>query len=101
MRIGICGLGTVGSGLFNLLEGNRAEIERKVGRDIILGQVGCRRDNPDCDLSSANVTRDIFEVANNPDVDVLVELIGGTDVAKDLVMQAISNGKHIVTANKA
>ena len=101
MRIGICGLGTVGSGLFNLLEGNRAEIERKVGRDIILGQVGCRRDHPDCDLSSANVTRDIFEVANNPDVDVLVELIGGTDVAKDLVMQAISNGKHIVTANKA
>ncbi|MBT3625082.1 MAG: homoserine dehydrogenase, partial [Gammaproteobacteria bacterium] len=66
-----------------------------------LSQVGCRRDHPDCDLSSTNVTRDIFEVANNPDVDVLVELIGGTDVAKDLVMQAISNGKHIVTANKA
>ena len=101
MRIGICGLGTVGSGLFNLLESNRAEIERKVGRDIILSQVGCRRDQPDCDLSSTNVTRDIFEVANSPDVDVLVELIGGTDVAKDLVMQAISNGKHIVTANKA
>ena len=101
MRIGICGLGTVGSGLFNLLESNRAEIERKVGQDIILSQVGCRRDHPDCDLSSTNVTRDIFEVANNPDVDVLVELIGGTDVAKDLVMQAISNGKHIVTANKA
>jgi len=101
LRIGICGLGTVGSGLFNLLESNRAEIERKVGQDIILSQVGCRRDHPDCDLSSTNVTRDIFEVANNPDVDVLVELIGGTDVAKDLVMQAISNGKHIVTANKA
>ncbi len=101
LRIGICGLGTVGSGLFNLLESNRAEIERKVGQDIILSQVGCRRDHPDCDLGSTNVTRDIFEVANNPDVDVLVELIGGTDVAKDLVMQAISNGKHIVTANKA
>jgi homoserine dehydrogenase len=101
LRIGICGLGTVGSGLFNLLESNRAEIERKVGRIITLSQVGCRRDHPDCDLSSTNVTRDIFEVANNPDVDVLVELIGGTDVAKDLVMQAISNGKHIVTANKA
>jgi homoserine dehydrogenase len=101
LRIGICGLGTVGSGLFNLLESNRAEIGRKVGQDIILSQVGCRRDHPDCDLSSSNVTRDIFEVANNPDVDVLVELIGGTDVAKDLVMQAISNGKHVVTANKA
>lgn len=101
MRIGICGLGTVGSGLFNLLDSNRAEIERKVGQDIIVSQVGCRRDHPDCDLSSTNVTRDIFEVANNPDVDVLVELIGGTDVAKDLVMQAITSGKHIVTANKA
>ena len=84
-----------------MLESNRAEIERKVGQDIILAQVGCRRDHPDCDLTSTNVTRDIFEVANNPDVDVLVELIGGTDVAKDLVMQAIANGKHIVTANKA
>ena len=84
-----------------MLESNRAEIERKVGKDIILAQVGCRRDHPDCDLTSTNVTRDIFEVANNPDVDVLVELIGGTDVAKDLVMQAIANGKHIVTANKA
>ena len=101
MRIGICGLGTVGSGLFNLLESNRSEIERKVEREITISQVGCRRDHPDCDLSSTNVTRDIFEVANNPDVDVLVELIGGTDVAKELVMLAISNGKHIVTANKA
>ncbi len=101
VRIGICGLGTVGSGLFNLYERNRAEIARKVGREIILAQVGCRRDHPDCDLGSTNVTRDIFEVANNPDVEILVELVGGTDVAKDLVMQAISNGKHIVTANKA
>ena len=101
MRIGICGLGTVGSGLFNLLESNRIDIERKVGQDIIVSQVGCRRDHPDCDLSSTNVTRDIFEVASNPDVDVVVELIGGTDVAKELVLQAISKGKHIVTANKA
>ena len=101
MRIGICGLGTVGSGLFNLLKNNRIEVERKIGQQISVAQVGCRRDHPDCDLSCTNVTRDIFEVANNPEVDVLVELIGGTEVAKDLVMQAISNGKHIVTANKA
>ncbi len=101
LRIGICGLGTVGSGLFNLLASNRIEIERKVGQDIIVSQVGCRRDHPDCDLSSTNVTRDIFEVASNPDVDVVVELIGGIDVAKELVLQAISKGKHVVTANKA
>ena len=101
MRIGICGLGTVGSGLYNLFATNKNEIARKVNQDFDLVQVGCRRDHPDCDLSTTNVTRDIFEVARNPDVDVLVELIGGTDIAKDLVLDAISHGKHIVTANKA
>ena len=101
MRIGICGLGTVGSGVFNLLGNNGSEIARKLGQPIELVQVGCRRDHPDCDLTDINVTRDIFDVARNPEVEVLVELIGGTDVAKDLVLEAISNGKHVVTANKA
>lgn len=101
MRIGICGLGTVGSGLFNLLATKQVEIDRKTAGALELVQVGCRRDHPDCDLSSTNVVRDIFEVARNPEVDVLVELIGGTDVAKDLVLLAIANGKHVVTANKA
>lgn len=103
MRIGICGLGTVGSGLFHLFENNLTEIARKSHPDVVptLVQVGCRRDHPDCDLSQVNVTRDIFEVARNPDVDVLVELIGGTDTAKELVLEALANGKHVVTANKA
>lgn len=101
MRIGICGLGTVGSGAFNLLRDNGAEITRRISRDISIAQVGCRRDHPDCDLSSADVTRDIFEVAENPDVDIVLELIGGTDDAKRLVLQAIAAGKHVVTANKA
>jgi len=91
----------VGSGLYNLFATNKDEIARKVSQDFDLVQVGCRRDHPDCDLSTMNVTRDIFEVARNPDVDILVELIGGTDTAKDLVLDAISHGKHIVTANKA
>lgn len=101
MRVGICGLGTVGSGLFNLFQDNGDEIARKTDPAPELFQVGCRRDHPDCDLSSTNVSRDIFEVARNPDVDILVELIGGTDTARDLVLEAINNGKHIVTANKA
>ena len=101
MRIGICGLGTVGSGAFNLLRDNGAEITRRIGRDISIAQVGCRRGHPDCDLSSADVTQDIFEVAENPDVDIVLELIGGTDDAKRLVLQAIAAGKHVVTANKA
>ena len=101
MRIGICGLGTVGSGAFNLLRDNGAEITRRIGSEISIAQVGCRRDHPDCDLSSTDVTRDIFEVAENPDVDIVLELIGGTDDAKRLVLQAIAAGKHVVTANKA
>lgn len=99
--IGICGLGTVGSGSFNLLRANRDEMSRKTGVSFEIVQVGCRRDHPDCDLSGVDVTRDIFDVAANPAVDVVVELIGGIDVAFDLVTRAIDNGKHVVTANKA
>ncbi len=101
MRVGICGLGTVGSGLFQLFQNNLDEITNRIGAPLDLVQVGARRDHPDCDLSDTDVTRDIFDVARNPDVDVLVELIGGDDVALELVMEAIENGKHVVTANKA
>ena len=101
IRVGICGLGTVGSGVFNLINKNGDEISRKTGRQIKITQVGCRRDHPDCDLSSTDVTRDIFDVVSNPQVDVVLELIGGADVALALVKQAIANKKHVVTANKA
>lgn len=101
MRVGICGLGTVGSGLFNLFASNEGEIARKLSAVPQLVQVGCRRDHPDCDLSTVDVTRDVFDVARNPDIEILVELIGGVDTARELVLEAINNGKHIVTANKA
>ena len=101
VRVGICGLGTVGSGVANLLKQNSEEILRKTGRDVSLVHVGARRDHPDCDLSGIRVSRDIFAVANDPQVDIICELIGGTDVALELVRQAIKNGKHVVTANKA
>lgn len=99
--VGICGLGTVGSGTFNLIQGNADEIARKTGCKLEIAQVGCRRDHPDCDLSNINVTRDIFDVVKNPDVDVVVELIGGTDTALELIKEAIANKKHVVSANKA
>ncbi|OHV10883.1 homoserine dehydrogenase [Kushneria phosphatilytica] len=101
VRVGICGLGTVGSGTFNVLTRNADEIARRAGRPIVIEQVGARRDNAECDLTDIHVTRDIFEVARNPDIDVLVELIGGYDVARELVLEAIRHGKHVVTANKA
>tara|TARA_B110000208_G_scaffold21748_1_gene27504 strand:- start:981 stop:2174 length:1194 start_codon:yes stop_codon:yes gene_type:complete len=64
-------------------------------------QVGARRDNANCDTSGVEVSRDIFDVTRHSDVDIIVELIGGTTVALDLVMSALENGKHVVTANKA
>lgn len=101
VKVGICGLGTVGSGTVNVMTRNQQELSARAGCDIEIAHIGARRDNPLCDTSDLHVTRDVFDVVNNPDVDIVVELIGGYDIAKDLVMQAIANGKHVVTANKA
>lgn len=101
VRVGICGLGTVGSGTVNILTRNKALISARAGCDITISHIGARRDNPNCDTSSFHVTRDVFDVVNNPDVDIVVEVVGGTTIAKDLVLKAIENGKHVVTANKA
>ncbi|NQZ29822.1 MAG: homoserine dehydrogenase [Oceanospirillaceae bacterium] len=101
VKVGICGLGTVGSGTFNVLTRNAQEISRRVGCEIIVEQIGARRDNPNCITTTTNITRDIFEVATNPEIDIVVELIGGYDIALKLVLLAIENGKHVVTANKA
>ncbi|WP_457807485.1 homoserine dehydrogenase [Kushneria sp. EE4] len=101
VKVGICGLGTVGSGTFNVLVRNAQDIERRAGRAIVVKQIGARRDMPHLDLTGIDVTRDVFEVARNPDIDVMVELIGGYDVARELVLEAIRHGKHVVTANKA
>ena len=101
VKVGICGLGTVGSGTLNLLQHNAQLINPRANCEIAVTQVGARRDNPNCDTSAVAVTRDIFDVAKNPDIDIVVELIGGTTIARDLVMTALDHGKHVVTANKA
>lgn len=101
VKVGLCGLGTVGSGTFNLLQDNASDILQRVGRSIEVTHVGARRDNPLCDLSGVEISRDIFQVVRDPEIDIVVELIGGYDVAKSLVLEAIANGKHVVTANKA
>ncbi|AQZ93384.1 homoserine dehydrogenase [Halopseudomonas phragmitis] len=101
VKVGICGLGTVGGGTFNVLQRNAAEIARRAGRGIEVGQIAARQLNPNCDLGSTPVTDDVFAVVNNPEIDIVVELIGGYGVAREVVMQAIANGKHVVTANKA
>lgn len=101
VRVGIVGLGTVGSGTVNVLRRNEDEIARRAGRPVQITHIGARRDNPDANVDGIRISRDIFDVVNDPDVDVLVELIGGTTVALDVVTQAIESGKHVVTANKA
>ncbi len=100
VNIGICGLGVVGAGTFNLLFTNRDTVNAHANRDLQVSRVGARRDNPACDLGNTVVDRDVLAVADS-DVDIVVELIGGTTIAKELVFKAIANGKHIVTANKA
>jgi homoserine dehydrogenase len=101
VKIGICGLGTVGSGTFNVLNRNAQSINARAQAELEVIHIGARRDNPACDIGEIRVSRDIFDVAKDPEVQILVELIGGTSVAKELVEEALRNGKHVVTANKA
>ncbi len=98
VKIGICGLGTVGKGTCDVLTRNSAEIAARAGCTIEISHIGARRG---ADMQGPIISTDIFAVANDTEVDILVELIGGTTVAKDLVLKAIENGKHVVTANKA
>lgn len=101
VNVGICGLGTVGSGTCNVLLRNQREAQASARCEIKITHVGARRDNSDCKLDGIKVSRDIFDVVKDPDVHIVVELIGGTTVAKDLILKAIEQGKHVVTANKA
>ena len=101
VNIGICGLGTVGGGTLNVLRDNAELITARAAARLQVIHVGARHDTPACDLAGIRVSRDIFEVARDPEVDILVELIGGTTVARELVEAAIIAGKHVVTANKA
>ena len=101
VNIGICGIGTVGSGTFNTLQHNCHEISRRTGHNLVVTQVAQRRPNPACDTSNVAITDDIFAIANNPEIDIVIELIGGHEPAKSLILTAIRNGKHVVTANKA
>lgn len=103
LNVGILGLGTVGGGTYKVLTRNAAEITRRCGVTIQVVQVADRNIEHAKASVAANVavTNDAFAVVNNPDVDVVVELIGGYTLSRDLVLQAIANKKHVVTANKA
>lgn len=101
ISIGICGLGTVGYGSFTVLAKNKQEISRRVGRDLVVSHIGTRSIKADQDVGETKVSSDVFAVVDDPEVDIVLELIGGEDIALELVLRAINNGKHVVTANKA
>lgn len=101
LRIGICGLGTVGGGTLQLLQEGQAELERRLGMSLNVVHVATRNPDPALETSGIRVSTDVFAVARDPEVDILVELIGGYSPAQELVMLAIEQGKHVVTANKA
>ncbi len=103
IRVGLLGVGTVGAGVFEVLARNGDEIERRCGRRLTVVRASRRDVQAAQRVVGPNVavSADPFEVVNDPDIDVVVELIGGYTLAKDLVMRAIANGKHVVTANKA
>tara|TARA_R110002110_G_scaffold404606_1_gene623086 strand:- start:96899 stop:98230 length:1332 start_codon:yes stop_codon:yes gene_type:complete len=103
VNIAILGLGTVGSGTLRVLQENANEISRRAGRSLKIYGVSVRDANKkrDCDLSGIPVTTDPMSLVTDPKVDIVVELMGGEHEAKSLILSAIKNKKHVVTANKA
>ena len=103
IKVGILGLGTVGAGTAKVLQDNQLEIQRRLGCviEVTMASVRSLDLNRDCDCSSIKLTKDPFEIVTHPDIDIIAEVIGGETLAKELVLAALENGKHIVTANKA
>lgn len=103
VKVGVLGLGTVGGGTVNVLKRNAVEIARRAGREIVVTRASARdlERSRICDTQGIALTTDPYEIVNDPEIEIVVELIGGETIAKDLVLKAIENGKHVVTANKA
>jgi len=103
VKVGLLGLGTVGSGTATVLKRNAEEIARRAGRGIEIDFVSTSKSALPAGLGLANsrISSDPFDVVNDPEISIVVELYGGDEPAKSLVLQAIENGKHVVTANKA
>ncbi|MEY3944630.1 MAG: hypothetical protein RL697_643, partial [Pseudomonadota bacterium] len=103
IQVGLIGIGTVGGGVFEVLRRNQQEIKRRAGRGIEVTMVS-RRDQAKARAmvgEDAKVVADPRDIIRNPDIDIVVELIGGYTLARELVLEAIAAGKHVVTANKA
>ena len=100
IKLAILGLGTVGTGVIKLINDNVEELKRRSGRDIVITEVGTRRQRDDIDPNILQ-NSDLMATAASDNVDIVIEVIGGTTLAKDVITHAIQHGKHVVTANKA
>ena len=103
VKVGILGLGTVGGGTVNVLKRNAAEIARRAGREIIITRASAKDLDKEriCDTQGIILSTDPMDIINDPEIDIVLELIGGAGLVKDMVLKAIANGKHVVTANKS
>ncbi len=103
VKVGVIGLGTVGGGTVNVLKRNANEIARRAGREIHVVKASARDLSREriCTTEGIELVSDPFEIVTDPEISIVVELIGGESIARDLVIKAIENGKHVVTANKA
>lgn len=103
VKVGVLGLGTVGGGAVNVLKRNATEIARRAGREIIITRASAKdlAKPRICDTQGIALTADPFEIINDPEIEIILELIGGAGQVKDMVLKAIENGKHVVTANKS
>lgn len=103
VKVGVLGLGTVGGGTVNVLKRNAAEIARRAGREIIITRASAKDLGKEriCDTEGIILTNDPMDIINDPEIDIVLELIGGAGPVKDMVLTAIENGKHVVTANKS
>lgn len=100
INLAIVGLGTVGTGVLKLLQDNLAEMTRRTGHTLKISHVGVRRERDDVPKDIVQ-SFDLMAIAEHPEVDIVVEVMGGTTIAKDVILHAIAHGKHVVTANKA
>ncbi|MGX7002970.1 homoserine dehydrogenase [Caballeronia sp. KNU42] len=101
IKVGLLGFGTVGSGTFTVLRRNQEEIKRRAGRGIEITRIAVRTPSKVQGAEGIDITTDFNTVVDDPSIDIVAEMIGGTGVARELVLRAIANGKHVVTANKA
>ncbi|WP_262965856.1 homoserine dehydrogenase [Methylobacter psychrophilus] len=103
VKVGVLGLGTVGGGTVNVLKRNAEEIARRAGREIIITRASAKDLDKEriCDTQGIILSTDPMDIINDPEIDIILELIGGAGLVKEMVLKAIDNGKHVVTANKS